>query len=59
VNRPPFSSADEALLRQVVERQRPDLLPLVAEAASGEVLTEQQVQSIRLAIADELVATVA
>jgi len=57
VSRRAFTSDDEALLRKVVAKHRPDLLPLLEEAEAGRVLTVSEANKLQDAVADEFGAT--
>ena len=57
MSRRAFTPDDEALLREVVAKHRPDLLPLLEEAATGLVLTVSEANKLQDAVADEFGAT--
>jgi hypothetical protein len=47
MSRRAFTPNDEALLRKVVAKHRPDLLPLLEEAAAGRALTVSEATSFK------------
>ena len=57
MSRRAFTRNDEALLRKIVAKHRPDLLPLLEEAATGLVLTVSEANKLQDAVADEFGAT--
>jgi hypothetical protein len=54
VTRRPFNADDETLLREVVTKHRPDLLPLFEDAAAGRVLSALEANELQDAIGDEM-----
>jgi hypothetical protein len=53
MSRRAFTPDDEALLREVVAKHRPGLLPLLEEAATGLVLTVSEANKLQETVADD------